>query len=83
MQRMVGCRSLWLQVIVKAVTAFFEAVFFIKAMGLGAWHATIEHKAFAAAFLGKIASMVHEFDAVALSTFIFIGDNTGNIAGHA
>ena len=27
--------------------------------------------------------MVHKLDAVALTTFVFVGNNTGNVAGHS
>lgn len=75
--------ALRFQIIVKAVAAFFKAIFFVEAVGLGAWHAAVKNKAFATAFFGEVTGMVHELDAIALTAFVFVGNNARNVTGHS
>ena len=72
-----------LQIVVEAVAALLEAVDLIEAVGLLAGHAGVEDQGLAAAGLGQLLGVVHELHAAALAALVFVGDDAGDVAGHA
>ena len=52
-------------------------------MGLLPGHAGVQHQGLAAPGLGQLLGVVHELHAIALAPLVGVGDDAGDIAGHA